>query len=167
MVRGHGFCARRWRWRDLDRIAYEQSDNEPGHSVVSRRNGSALMGDVAVPGRQMVAAQYFAGTASLSTSPVLAGQGVRLGRSGRLAIDYSPGWMLDCVAPTDEDTHSCSPEFLRLPAAHSDICAGNGLARLFAGGRSQLSGILPGHSGAKGKRPRCYRDCSPADFTWT
>src|SRR3989441_876951 len=132
-----------------------------------RRDGPSLMGDVAVHGRQVVAAEHLTSAASLYASQATARPGICLGCGGRLALYHGPGRVLDRVAPTYKDTHSRRAEFLRLSAAHGDTRAGDGIARFFPRGGSQFPWVLPGHSGAKGERPGRHSDCGPADFTWT
>src|SRR5690349_11938256 len=129
-------------------------------------DGLSLMGDVAVPGRQVGAAEYLASAAPLYASQAAARPGIYLGSGGWFALSRGPGRILDRVTPIDKDTHSRCSEFRGLSAAHGDTRAGDGIAGFLPGRGSQFPGILPGHSGAKGERPGRYRDCGPADFTW-
>src|SRR6266702_3486515 len=132
-----------------------------------RRDGPSLMGDVAVHGRQVGAAEHLTSAAPQYAGETAARPGICLGCGGRLAVYRGPGRVLDRVTPTYKDTDSRRTEFLGISAAHGDTRAGDGLAGFFPHGGSQFPGILPGHSGAKGERPDRHRDCSPADFTRT
>ncbi len=89
-----------------------------------RRDGPSLMGDVAVHGRQVVAAEHLTSTAPLYASQATARPGICLGSGGWFALYHGPGRVLDRVTPTYKDTDSRRTEFLGISAAHGDTRAG-------------------------------------------
>src|ERR1700694_114824 len=117
MVRDPGIFPHHLRRSDLDCIAHQQCGNQPGHSVVSCRDGTSPLADVAVSGWQVEPAEYIASSAPLSASQAAASPGIHLGRYGGLAVDRSPGRVLDYVAPTREDTRSHPSKLLWVSVA--------------------------------------------------
>src|SRR5260370_30611733 len=111
------------------------------------------MGDVAVPGRQVVAAQYIGNAAPLYACQAGVRGDVWLGFARGCAVDHRFSRILDRDVPSCEDACEYPSRLLQVSAVDRRANDPDGLVGRPSHGGAGLPGLLPGDSGARGSWP--------------